>query len=168
MRNEGSLNAFVNAPLHSQSLAISDRFYAIKMFLTTLIASILKTNPSFIDAAVGYYELGLDSLQLIHIVHAIQDYLGHDLSPTLLFENTTIDALAKFLSENYTWPLTIQQHQEKDLSNEKEKESNKSAHPKQEYILHTVVSELQCQSIKLLLPILLSLACRDDILWQKI
>lgn len=54
------------------------------------------------DIHAGYYELGLDSPSLLEMVQAIGSQIGEELSPTLLFEYTTIAELSAYLAENYS------------------------------------------------------------------
>ncbi|MGD2088021.1 MAG: SDR family NAD(P)-dependent oxidoreductase, partial [Candidatus Aminicenantes bacterium] len=70
-------------------------------FLRQLLADRLKKPADQIDTQVGYYEMGLDSPGLLEIVQAIEAKIGTALSPTLLFEYTTIAELATYLTENY-------------------------------------------------------------------
>ncbi|MFI0777851.1 SDR family NAD(P)-dependent oxidoreductase [Streptomyces sp. NPDC021212] len=46
----------------------------------------------------GFYELGLDSTQLLALVRTLEQRWGIDLYPTLLFEYTTVDSVAAYLA----------------------------------------------------------------------
>ncbi len=70
-------------------------------FLRELLAERLRRPANQIDLQAGYYEMGLDSPGLLEIVQGIENKIGTSLSPTLLFEYTTITALADYLSEEY-------------------------------------------------------------------
>lgn len=65
------------------------------------IADRLGVSPADIDPSVGYYEMGLDSVGLLHLVKLLEERFGMSLSPTLLFEYTTIDELTDHLVERY-------------------------------------------------------------------
>lgn len=69
--------------------------------ITNIVASHLDTSADAIDQEAGYYELGLTSALLLEIVAELEKRLSVSLSPTLLFEYTTISALALYLSEEY-------------------------------------------------------------------
>lgn len=70
-------------------------------YLKELIGAQLGKQPGQIDTAVGYYEMGLDSARLLAIVRLIEENVGAPLSPTLLFEYTSIAELAQHLSSEY-------------------------------------------------------------------
>jgi polyketide synthase PksN len=69
----------------------------IEQLLRSLIAERTHQPIAGIDAAAGYYELGLDSRGLLEIVATLERSLGVTLSPTLLFEHATIAQLAQYL-----------------------------------------------------------------------
>nr|WP_258545417.1 acyl carrier protein [Micromonospora provocatoris] len=46
----------------------------------------------------GFYDLGFDSVALLRLTERVEHLVGRKLYPTLLFEHTTIDALAAHLS----------------------------------------------------------------------
>jgi phthiocerol/phenolphthiocerol synthesis type-I polyketide synthase A len=75
--------------------------YEIETSLRELVSQRLKRPIGETDRHRGYYEMGLDSLALLELVHALESLLGVDLSPTLLFEYTTIAELASYLAETY-------------------------------------------------------------------
>jgi 3-oxoacyl-(acyl-carrier-protein) synthase/acyl carrier protein len=55
-------------------------------------------QPAFqIDIHSGFYEIGLESSQLLAIVHDIENSFSLSLSPTLLFENNNIRELIDYL-----------------------------------------------------------------------
>jgi polyketide synthase PksN len=90
-------------PIHKPGGAPSDTGPTIKAesFLRQLLADRLKKPVNQIDPQVGYYEMGLDSPGLIEVVQAIETKIGTSLSPTMLFEYTTIAELAGYLTEQY-------------------------------------------------------------------
>ncbi|POM26387.1 Polyketide synthase PksM [Actinomadura rubteroloni] len=62
--------------------------------LRDLVASRLGTSAADVSAHVGYYQLGLASADLVGVVAALEDRLSLALSPTVIFEHTTIAELA--------------------------------------------------------------------------
>ncbi len=72
-----------------------------EFFLQQLMADRLKKPIEQIETQVGYYEMGLNSPGLLEIVQEIETKIGVALSPTLLFEYTTIAELSAYLTENY-------------------------------------------------------------------
>ena len=66
----------------------------------------LKIDSSEIDINMGFYELGLDSTQLLAMVKELEQKLGEQLYPTLLFEYSNIKRLAEYLAENHEGSFT--------------------------------------------------------------
>ena len=69
--------------------------------LQKMVASLLGKNIAEIKNDVGFYDLGLDSTQLLKIVRDIEAKLGEQLYPTLLFEYTNIRDLAGYFDKEY-------------------------------------------------------------------
>lgn len=77
----------------------------IKLFLKTRIAAILARDIKTIDVRKGFYDLGLDSGQLLSLVKDLENYIGKKLYPTLLFEYKTIDTLCQYIITNHASTL---------------------------------------------------------------
>ncbi|MBX2796980.1 MAG: SDR family NAD(P)-dependent oxidoreductase [Myxococcales bacterium] len=65
--------------------------------LVAMVADRKGLQPAQIATDVGFYDLGLDSSDLLALVRGLEERSGQELFPTLLFEHQTIDALAAFL-----------------------------------------------------------------------
>ena len=63
-----------------------------------LVAVKLGIPAAEVDPDRGFYELGLDSVRLLAIAAALEERLGTQLYPTLLFEFPTVRALADHLA----------------------------------------------------------------------
>lgn len=74
----------------------------METYLRQLLAEQLERPSEQMDIHAGYYELGLDSPSLLNVVQEIGAKIGADLSPTLLFEYTTIAELAAHLADDYS------------------------------------------------------------------
>jgi polyketide synthase PksN len=74
----------------------------IETFLRKILADKLKRSVEQIDPRAGYFEMGLDSSVLLEIVQAVSTFIKTPLSPTLLFEYTTVAELAGYLSQAYS------------------------------------------------------------------
>lgn len=74
----------------------------VEMFLRQLLAERMRIPAEKINTQIGYYEMGLDSAGLLGLVEELTAKIGVDLSPTLLFEYTTIAELAAYLSEYHS------------------------------------------------------------------
>lgn len=71
--------------------------------LAAMIAPLVKMSPDAIDSEAGFYDLGLESRDLLGLVHELEKRIGEPLYPTLLFEHSSIAALARFLTDRYEW-----------------------------------------------------------------
>ncbi|OEV19806.1 hypothetical protein AN220_28335, partial [Streptomyces nanshensis] len=54
-----------------------------------------------LDVRSGYFDLGIESAQVLELVAAVGELVGESQSPTLLFEYTTVRALAAHLAPRY-------------------------------------------------------------------
>lgn len=72
-----------------------------KKYLIQLFKEKSQISNSEIQPDSGFYELGLVSSELLTIVNELQQKIGEELSPTLLFEYTTIQTLADYLENTY-------------------------------------------------------------------
>lgn len=66
-----------------------------------LISQLISLEEKKIDPDTSFYELGLDSRQLIELVKQLEEIIGEGLYPTLLFEYNSLGTLAGYLEENY-------------------------------------------------------------------
>lgn len=73
----------------------------IENFLRQEIAKVLKINADTIEVYAGFYEIGLDSIELLRLVNVLEEKVNTAMYPTLLFEFTTIDSLTGYLLENH-------------------------------------------------------------------
>lgn len=70
-------------------------------FILGMLAPLLQTEAGRIDKGAGFYQLGLDSGDLLAMVGQIEDRVGTQLYPTLLFEYPNTVALAEYLYKNH-------------------------------------------------------------------
>jgi acyl transferase domain-containing protein/NADPH:quinone reductase-like Zn-dependent oxidoreductase/SAM-dependent methyltransferase len=68
-------------------------------FLTSKVAGLLGVPCADIEAAASFYELGLDSQQLLALSQLLSDRLARPLSPILPFEHPSIAQLAAHLHD---------------------------------------------------------------------
>lgn len=73
----------------------------IKTYLKEIVGSMLEREPQRIDETEGFYNLGLDSQDLLQIVSQIEERVKTTLYPTLLFEYANIKDLSQYLWEEY-------------------------------------------------------------------
>lgn len=68
-------------------------------WLTTEIAQLLGTEPEDIDRSAAFGEYGLESISGLTLAAAIEDHLGIEVDPTVVWDHPSIDALAAHLIE---------------------------------------------------------------------
>ncbi|MCX7747899.1 MAG: SDR family NAD(P)-dependent oxidoreductase [Clostridia bacterium] len=86
----------------------------ITSFIVGEIGDILGKSSAEIDIHTGFYDLGLDSSELLGLVSKLEQKFGMELYPTLLFEYSTIKRLSDHFLENYR-DVFISINIEKDL-----------------------------------------------------
>ena len=74
--------------------------YAVGRWLLQRLARELQVSEAHIDPRVPLAELGLGSVQAVALTGELEDWLGRRLSPTLVYQYPTIDALARHLGHN--------------------------------------------------------------------
>ena len=85
----------------SQHTTNNHRSYSdIENWLITYVSQSLDIKPDSIDPSVSFNEYGLDSSAAIVLTGDLQEWLGQNLDPTLLFDYPTIEALTQYLVEN--------------------------------------------------------------------
>jgi polyketide synthase PksN len=67
--------------------------------LRRIFAEYLGMAPASLDLDAGFYELGLESSQLLALLQDLEDEFGRPLNPTLLFECETLRQLMAYLAE---------------------------------------------------------------------
>ncbi|RCJ25062.1 phosphopantetheine-binding protein [Nostoc sp. ATCC 43529] len=70
----------------------------IQNWLVSYIAELLEVDLDKIDITIPFDRYGLDSSAAMELSGELEDWLGRELAPTLLYDYPTIEALAKNLS----------------------------------------------------------------------
>ncbi|WP_297958237.1 SDR family NAD(P)-dependent oxidoreductase [uncultured Ruminococcus sp.] len=91
--NAGKAETTVNRPEYSGE-DITER---LKNILLTVAEGRIKN----VNTMETFYDMGLDSGDLLQFVKILERSIGHTLYPTLLFEYQTISELAAYLDENF-------------------------------------------------------------------
>jgi acyl-CoA synthetase (AMP-forming)/AMP-acid ligase II/acyl carrier protein len=86
---------------------------AIQRWMVNWLATALKVAPASLDVRLSFADYGLDSLTAVELAEALATTLGVSLSPTLVYEYPTIEALSVYLAEsvNPEPPQTVDSHQ---------------------------------------------------------
>ncbi|MEH6633746.1 MAG: FkbM family methyltransferase, partial [Halopseudomonas aestusnigri] len=69
--------------------------------LRHFISGRLNVVPSDVSANVRFIDLGLSSLDLVHMAQALEAALATTLSPSLAFDHITINAMVAYLEDQY-------------------------------------------------------------------
>ncbi len=73
--------------------------HALRRGVLDAVGALLGQDAETIETDRGFYELGLDSAQLLSLVRALEQRWSIDLYPTLLFEHTTVESVAAYLAD---------------------------------------------------------------------
>lgn len=71
----------------------------IQAWLVSYLAELLKIQPSEVDVTIPFDRYGLDSSAAVGMTGDLEEWLGSELDPTLIYDYPTIEALAAYLSE---------------------------------------------------------------------
>jgi acyl carrier protein len=63
------------------------------------LARTLDLAETAIEPDVKFARLGLDSANSVYLIVELEDWLGLELTPDLVFEHPTISELARYLAE---------------------------------------------------------------------
>ena len=80
---------------HNNPLTVTE----IQACLVSFLAELLEIKPEEIDVTIPFDRYGLDSVAAAGIIGDLDDLLGSELDPTLIYDYPTIKALAEHLSE---------------------------------------------------------------------
>jgi acyl carrier protein len=72
---------------------------AIQHWLSLNLAVLAEVDLSAIDTRLPLADYGLDSIQVARLSGDLEAWLGRDLSPSLIYDYPTIEALARHLAE---------------------------------------------------------------------
>ncbi|MEU7041075.1 acyl carrier protein [Streptomyces varsoviensis] len=71
----------------------------LRAWLTQCVALHVQLTPEQIKPDVPLTDYGLDSIYALTVASEIEDHLGIDLDPTVMWNHPTIDDLVGFLTE---------------------------------------------------------------------
>jgi len=72
---------------------------AIRSWCVEYLARTLDLPGQTIDEGMTFARMGLDSANSVFLIVELEDWLGLELTPDLLFEHPTINELARHLAE---------------------------------------------------------------------
>ncbi|WP_440119138.1 SDR family NAD(P)-dependent oxidoreductase [Paenibacillus sp. QZ-Y1] len=88
-------------------------------YLKKEIGKVLGTPEAILDTELGFYQMGLDSLQLINLSRTLENKVMEQLYPTLLFEYSNMESLAAYLHQHWPEAFTENQYAENKASGNK-------------------------------------------------
>lgn len=72
----------------------------IRAWLISNIAALVEIDPANIDIQKPLEYYGMDSMQAMHLSGDLADWVGRQLSPTVVWDYPTIELLASYLAKN--------------------------------------------------------------------
>jgi polyketide synthase PksJ len=76
-------------------------------FMRENIAATLQRSPDGVSTTDNFYDLGMESSQLLQLTRQVETAIGKELYPTLLFEYSSIDRLADHLAVEYGATISL-------------------------------------------------------------
>ncbi len=70
----------------------------IKDWIVSYLAELLEIEPDEVDVTIPFDRYGLDSSAAVGLTGDLEDWLGRELDPTLLYDYPTAEALVQHLS----------------------------------------------------------------------
>lgn len=72
----------------------------IENWLVGYMTNLMEVDEDEIDLSVPFDEYGLDSAMAVALIADLEDWLGRDLEPTLIYDYPTLEKLAKKVSQS--------------------------------------------------------------------
>lgn len=71
----------------------------IQAWLVSYLGELMEIEPDEVDVRSSFERYGLDSSAAVGMTGDLEEWLGYELDPTLIYDYPTIEALAEHLSE---------------------------------------------------------------------
>ncbi|NES00531.1 MAG: acyl carrier protein [Symploca sp. SIO1B1] len=71
----------------------------IQNWLVSYLTGFLEIDPDEVDPTIPFERYGLDSSTAVALTGDLEDWLGSELDPTLLYDYPTIETLAQHLAD---------------------------------------------------------------------
>ena len=91
----GSNNANAKGDVHKNTPTAAE----IQAWIVSYLAELLEIHPDEVNATIPFDRYGLDSSAAVGLTGDLEDWLGRELDPTLLYDYPTIKALVQHLAE---------------------------------------------------------------------
>jgi acyl carrier protein len=76
----------------------------IQAWIVSYLAELLEVNPEEIDVTKPFERYGLDSSAAVGMTGDLEDWLGIEIDPTLLYDYPTVEALVHHLISELQQP----------------------------------------------------------------
>lgn len=70
----------------------------IQAWIVSYLADLLEIEPEEVDATIPFDRYGLDSSAAVGLTGDLEEWLGRDIDPTLLYDYPTVEALVQHLN----------------------------------------------------------------------
>jgi acyl carrier protein len=82
-----------------QNIGVKERSSTeIQDWIVAYLADLLEKEPEEVDVTIPFDRYGLDSSAAVGLTGDLEDWLGTELDPTLLYDYPTVEALVQHLS----------------------------------------------------------------------
>ncbi len=100
MKNETSQVAAFTSSDNIQNKAVKTppSLEEIQAWLVSYLANLLNVKDEEVDVKIPFERYGLDSSAAVGLTGDLEDWLGSEIEPTLLYDYPTIESLAKHVS----------------------------------------------------------------------
>ncbi|MEL6489997.1 MAG: acyl carrier protein [Cyanobacteria bacterium J06634_6] len=72
---------------------------AIREWIVSYISDLLEVSADEIDTEISFDRYGLDSSAAIGLTGDLEDWLGKEVDPTLLYDYPTVEGLVEYLAD---------------------------------------------------------------------
>ncbi len=80
----------------ASNLSVQD----IQTWLTNHIAHVMKIDATTINPKMDFEDMGLDSITTVQITESLGNWIGIAIDPTLLYDNSSIEAVSLALVQS--------------------------------------------------------------------
>jgi acyl carrier protein len=92
-----NLEAGTSRPIATSNASVIGE-EAIRAWLVNALAKLADIAPQDVDPSQTFVQYGLDSMQAARFSGGLEDWLGHELPPSLVYDYPTIETLARHLA----------------------------------------------------------------------
>ncbi|MEL6553181.1 MAG: acyl carrier protein [Cyanobacteria bacterium J06621_11] len=85
---------------NSQIIDTSSKSDSIRQWIVIYLSDLLEISANEIDTEIPFDSYGLDSSAAIGLTGDLEDWLGQEVDPTLLYDYPTVESLVDYLATN--------------------------------------------------------------------